>query len=209
MSVEYREIAALIAADRGVVPSLRAWPRWARLGLVAGALGVEAAFFAIWLLREDFASYPVARMVALLAGYTALALFASWHALRPLWLPPAPWASRVVVAVGILWPLAVACLPEVPTTTHEPFSHPANAYYCVVDGGGLAIALLLLARALDRGGHGFGDHALAAAIAAGAAGLLGLQLQCPFNYPLHLVLGHATIPALFLAGTLLFSRASR
>jgi hypothetical protein len=208
--MDYRDVQELIAADRGALARLRAWPRGARFALLAAAVALEAAFFAIWFLRDDLAHYPRGRMVVLCAGYAGLALFAGWHALRPIYLPPARWASRLVLAAGLVWPLVVAALPEVPTTTHEPFtSHPANAYYCIVDGGGLAIALLLLARALDRGGHGVTDHALAAAVAAGAAGLFGLQLQCPFNYPLHLLLGHATIPALFLAGTLLFSRASR
>jgi hypothetical protein len=205
-----RQLHLRVEAERGVLAWARALPRTLRLAMVAALIALEVIFVLELLRRSDLDVYPRARMGMILAAYAVLALVTGWHALRPLYLPPTPaWKKRLVLGVGLLLPLGIAVLPEVPTTVGTAgFHHAKDAFYCVADGGLIALAVLLLVRALDRGGHAGFAHAAAAAITAGAAGLLALQLQCPFNQPAHLVLGHATLPVLIVAVTLAFRRVT-
>ncbi|HKA89337.1 MAG TPA: hypothetical protein VKE22_16835 [Haliangiales bacterium] len=192
-----QRLADDVAADRGIVGALRALPRPARFGLVAVLIGLEVLFFYGLMRRGDMDVYPAARMAAILAAYGLLALAAAWVAFRPLHLPPSPaWVPRALVAIGLFLPVAIALLPEVPTTAFKPgYSVAVLAFKCFSHGGALAAAVIFAARALDRAGHGGAIPAALAAIAGGAAGVLALQLECPINHSIHLLTGHATVPA--------------
>jgi len=189
-------VAADVQRDTGVVGALRALPRAARLGLVVAVVALEVLFFFELMRRGDFDVYPSGRMFAILAIYAALAVSAAWIALRPLYLPPGPaWAPRALLAAGVLAPIVVALLPEVPTTAIKPgYSIVVLAFKCFSHGGALAVVLILVARALDRGGHAGTMSAGLAAVAGGIAGVLALQVECPNNYSVHLLTGHATLP---------------
>jgi hypothetical protein len=70
------------------------------------------------------------------------------------------------------------------------------------------MAIVLLARAIGRGGGRSMDEALLAAVAGGLAGLLGLHFECPINFRMHLLLGHVPVPiVLVLANRFLTRRA--
>lgn len=190
-----------IAAEKGVVARLRSLARPSRFGLLMLLVAVEAALFWIFLRRSDLGTYPKARMAVAVGGYGGLLIAAGWLALRPLYLPDRPGFRRVIVAVGLVLPFVLALLPEVPTardgTTED---HMRWATFCFLDGTLVAAAVLVMGRLLDRGGPG----ASLAALAAGMAGALMLHLHCPINYPVHLLVGHATVPAVALgAGALL------
>jgi hypothetical protein len=202
-------VAESLAAERGPLGRVRALPRPARLAAIVLFALLEAVFFSSFLRRVDWATYPAWRMVATLGVYALGVVILGWFALRPMYLAPLPrWAERTVLGVGLGLPALIAILPAVATTAPEAevFNYPGWAYYCFVDGGGLAVAVLLLARCLDRGAHGSRGQALAAVAGAAFAGLAGLQIQCPINYPMHLLTGHATIPLGLAAAYLLFRR---
>ncbi len=191
-----QRVAADVGADRGLVGALRALPRAVRLGLVVVLIGLEAMFFYGLMRRGDMDVYPSARMAAVLAAYGLLAIAASWCAFRPLYLAPGPsWVPSSLVAVGLLLPVLIALLPEVPTTAFKPgYSVVVLAFKCFTHGGALAVAVIFAARALDRGGHAGAVPAALAAVAGGTAGVLALQLECPINHSIHLLTGHATLP---------------
>jgi hypothetical protein len=198
-----------LAAERGLLGRARALPRPARLAAIAVFALLEPVFFSRFLRRVDWTTYPAWRMAATLGIYALGVVILGWFALRPVYLAPLPrWAPRAILAVGLGLPALIAILPAVATTAPEAevFNYPGWAYYCFVDGGGLAVAVLLLARCLDRGAHGSRASALAAVSGAAFAGLIGLQIQCPINYPMHLLTGHATIPLGLAAAYLLFRR---
>jgi hypothetical protein len=188
-------LAQRLDRERGPLAAGRALPRVARFALVAAVMALGALGYFALIGRRDFAVYPAARMALILGGYAAFALGLTWAALRPLYLPPLPdLVARALVAVGLLVPVGVALLPEVPMAVTLPdFNHARSAVGCFTLGGALALAVLLAARALDRGG----GRATLFALGAGIIGVLGLQLHCPINYPLHLLLGHATVPLAF------------
>ncbi len=199
-----------LGAERGLLARARALPRPARLGAIALLALAEALFFSTFLRRVDFATYPAWRMAATLGIYALGVVLLGWFALRPLYLPPLPrWAERTLLAAGLGVPALIALLPAVPTTAPEAevFNYPGWAYYCFVDGGGLAVAVLLCARFLDRGGHQSRATALAAVAGAAFVGLAGLQIQCPINYPMHLLTGHATVPIGLALAYVLFRRS--
>jgi hypothetical protein len=58
--------------------------------------------------------------------------------------------------------------------------------------------VLLLLRLADRSGRTQLDGVLLAAVLGGMAGVSALHLECPINYPLHLIVGHAVVPLLFI-----------
>jgi hypothetical protein len=206
------DLAALVAAtegalarERGPLAWLRARSRPERAALVVLAMALAVGVFVRVLhLRADWGSYPAPQLGIVLGGLGALALAATWHALRPLYLPPAP--ARLLLALGIAAPIVAALLPEQPTTVPLAHGFAASALACFALGSVLALAVFLAARALARDRLG----ALAAAVGAGLAGVLGLVLHCPNNAPGHLLLGHAAVPiALVLLGQAAALRRAR
>jgi hypothetical protein len=147
-------------------------------------------------------------MALVAGGYAAVALGLGWLALRPLYLHAVPdWVEKLILGVAVGLPFVVAVLPGPETVVKISwFTYPGFTFRCFSYGAALALAILLAARGLDRGGHVVGRSALLAAAAGGYSGLMGLQFECPINYPLHLLTGHAIVPLGLAVGYLLFRR---
>jgi hypothetical protein len=198
---DLRGLEAAVARDRaderGPVAALRATPRWLRALLLGVVMGGFALFVVSFVLRADIGTYAPARLIAQLSAYALLAGVAAWMALRPVYAPPpAPAVARVLVWLALLTPIAIALLPELPTRAAAAAAYVRFGYemYCFTYGGMMGVAVLFVARFLDRGDHRSTEHALLAALAGGMTGVLALQLECPINFPGHLLTGHAVIP---------------
>ena len=199
-------IRADLDRERGVLAFLRAQPAALRLVVL---LAVAAAIAALTLAiapRPDLHVYPRGRLVVTIVYCTVTAAVAAWVALRPIYLPR-PSHATIAVAAGLalLGPIVAAAWPAVPMA--HPVAHRVLpwAYGCFAGGAVAALAALLAARALDRGGAHAGGQVVLACAAAGLVGTTSLLLHCPINYPLHLLLGHATVP-LVLAAAIVAAR---
>jgi len=204
-------LEALLARERGVRARLRGLSRVHRVGIAAAFLAALALGVLLALPRRDLDVFPRVRLILAVGGFAALALLATWHALRPIYLPPAPpWISWSVLAVGLGGPLLWAALPEV-ATVPLPIDGMAPVWmaHCFLLGMVSGGALVLLVRGLDRGGRPGVDMALLGAAFGGLTGNVGLILNCPINYPLHLILGHATVPVGIILAVAIAMRASR
>lgn len=205
------ELDALLARERGVRARLRGLARLHRVGLAGAFLAALAVLILLGRPRVDLDTFPRARLLLAVAGFAALALLGVWHSLRPIYLPPAPaWVTWAVFALGLAGPVAWALLPEVPTA-HLPIDGlaPVRMAHCFLLGLVSGAALLAIVRGLDRGGRSGTDLALLGAAFGGLTGNVGLLLNCPNNYPLHLLLGHATIPLGLIVVVAIATRASR
>ncbi len=202
---------ALLARERGLRGRLRSLPRIHRVGIAAALVAALAAVVLVAVPRSDLDIYPRLRLLLAVGGFAVLALLATWHALRPLYLPPAPaWVSWTVFALGLAGPLAWAALPEMPTLTPKIDAlSPVWMAHCFLLGLVSGGALVLLVRGLDRGGRAGVDMALLGAAFGGLVGNVGLLLLCPINFPLHLVLGHATVPVGLILAVAIATRATR
>jgi hypothetical protein len=199
-------VMARVAAERGLVATVRAWPRLGRLAPVVAVMALAAAGFYALLRRADWDAYPTWRMAATLAGTGALAVVLLWTTLRPAYLPPlSDRAARGLIAAGLLGPVVVALLPAAPMAVHLKFSYLVQGYKCFTLGGGVSLLVYLLARCMDRAGHQNPRSGIIAAAAGGLTGFLALQIECPVTVPLHILTGHASIP-IGLALGYLFSR---
>ena len=193
--MDYRDLEPLLDRERGLRARLRGLSRQARLALVAALFAAFAlAVFALYP-RHDLAIFPLARLLGGLGGFTVLALLAVWHAMRPLYRPPAPrWVSVAVLGAGLgalgVW----VALPEVPTVGVPDPHSPRWMVHCLILGAVAGAALVWMARALDRGGRTGMDMALYGAAFGGLSANVGLLLFCPINAPIHLLLGHAMVP---------------
>jgi len=206
--MDYRDVEQLLARERGVRARLRGLGRPARLALAAALVAALALAVLALYPRKDLAIFPRGRLLGALGGFTLLALLAVWHALRPLYRPPVPgWIPAAVFAAGVgalgVW----AALPEVPTVgVREPHAM-GGMIHCLVLGAIAGTALVLLARALDRGGRTGMDMAVYGAAFGGLGANVGLLLFCPNTAPVHILLGHATVP-LALIGLLAIGRSA-
>jgi hypothetical protein len=197
-----------IAAEKGWLTRLRERPRLVRMAPLIVLLALEALFMATYLRRGDWSTYPPGRLAVTAGGYAVIALGLAWLALRPLYLRPVPdWARNAIVATAIALPFVIAALPGPPTMAIATFTYPGFTFRCFAYGSALGLAIILLGRALDRGGHQLDFAALVAAAAGGYAGLMGLHIECPVNDPLHLLTAHATLPVGLALGSWLFRRA--
>ncbi len=178
----------------------RAWLRsratTTRLGLAVGAIAALAALVVVASPRADLATASRARLISAMALYGALAFGAMVVALRPLHRPaPANRAGRLLIVAGLAAAAGFALAPSFAGTplfeTGDGFAGAAMA--CFMFGSVLAVPLLLLGWALDRGGYLVGSRLLLAGAAAGLAGNLFLELHCAIALPAHLMLGHVTV----------------
>ena len=200
-------VLGIVHQDRGVVAAARALSRTTRLAIIGLVVGFEALFMHAYMRRLDWESYPSWRMALSVGAFGAVALVLAWFALRPMHLRPLPsWVERALLAVSIALPLVVAVVPAVPTANVPLFTYPAYSFRCLAYGLSLALVVILFARAVDRGGHALRGSTFLAVVSGGYSALLGLQLECPVNTPLHLLTGHATIPSLLALGSWWFRK---
>ncbi len=198
------ELEAAVLADlrreRGSLARLRETPRSVRAVLLAVLVGLEALFIYTYLRRADWVAYPGGRMAVIVGAFAAIALGLGWLALRPLYLRPLPaWTERAIFGAAVVVPFLLTLLPVLPTAPLAGFSYPGFAFRCFAYATSLALFVIVVGRALDRGRGG--RFAMLSTVAAGAySGLVGLQLECPVNDPLHLLFGHAIVPLGLLLG---------
>jgi hypothetical protein len=181
-----------------VVAWVRTLPRTARVVILAALLASGAIAFLAFDPRVDLVTYPTGRLAGILGVYAALAIGAAWIGFRPIYLPPLRRGLELAwLALAAAAPIGVALLPELATDPGAASRYHAarHAAICFAVGGSIGLASVVFARLLDRGGHRALGAATLAAVAGGLGGVAALQLECPFNYPVHLLLGHATVPA--------------
>jgi hypothetical protein len=195
--------------ERGVQAWVRSRSRAERGLMILGVAGLVAGSTFLVAPRPDLYTYPRVRMLATLAWFLVAGGVATWIALRPIYLPRPPRGLVLAAAAfAILGPIVTALLPEVPMA-HAPVHRVWPwAYGCFASGITAALVVLVISRAFDRGGAHAGGQIVLAAAAAGLAGTIALQLHCPINYPLHLLLGHATVPLGLILGAWFARRAT-
>jgi len=203
------ELDRALARERGARGWLRERGRPARLALVIAVLGVEVAAMLAAGGAPGARVRTPAELVVTLAFFGVLLVAASWHALRPLYLPPAPsWLTRGLVVLGVLAPFAIALWSGSMPAPDAPGGFAARyGVSCFAMGAGIGVALLLVARALDRGGHRAAPGALLAAAAAGLAANVALDLHCASLELGHLAVGHAGVAVVLVAAYAMIRRA--
>lgn len=202
------EVERDLARETGVLAWMRSRGRAFRLAVVVTVLALEVMAVLAWSPRPELGGAAPARLLLTVAFFGVLLVAAAWHALRPLYLPPAPsWVARSLVVLGVLAPAAAALLPGAGGVVPTSFLAPAAG--CLALGTMLGGALLVIARALDRGGSAALSGALLAAAAAGLAGNLLLGLHCPVGDSAHVLVAHAGVVVVLLAGCVIVVRAGR
>lgn len=171
---------------------LRSRSTMARRVIAIGAAGAIAAVAAVLALRSDLADHPLHWAFAL--GALCALLFVSAHqALRPIHRPPLPaWGHALMIAATLGATFLIALLP--PDGHFGAFPPPVSP--CLFIGLLAGIPVYFVLRVLDRGQ----GSALLGACAAGLLGNLVLTLYCPSHDTAHLMLGHFSVAALFVAG---------
>lgn len=187
-------------AEEGWRGRLRAWPTWARLTAVLGALALVGLANAVLAPRPDLGGLPLGRLLGILALLGAGAWAAARGGLWPLQRPPldSRWALGLVL-LGLAIPLALALGPQAPAT-HAACTPPAamftqKAFGCLIYGCLCAAPALGLGVIFARGTLSLLDGLLLAAAGA-LCGQVGLQLHCPITDGTHQLAGHVPVPVL-------------
>lgn len=109
---------------------------------------------------------------------------------RPLWRPPARWGG-LAVNLAFWLPLTLAIWP---TTTH--LESAGSALSCLLFGVEIGAPVMALLFWLHRRSV---VHLVSASAFLGSLGVLGLHLHCAGDLTSHLLLGHATVPMVWMA----------
>jgi hypothetical protein len=196
----FAKIQSDIAREVGPRAWLRSRPTWLRRAFVL-ASGAPLALVVLGLVgfRKDLALFATERLALDLGLLGALILANVWTALRPVQESPRPLWQLVVLGLGsallgVIWILLPAGHVCVPTLADGPGA-PASLCYAV--GMNLGLPVALAAWLVGRQSSSW--RTLLAAAAAALTGILVLHLNCPSHVREHLLLGHATIAATFLA----------
>ncbi|MCA9582024.1 MAG: hypothetical protein KC416_09540, partial [Myxococcales bacterium] len=197
----FDDLQAQISAEKRTVRGwLRSRPTGLRGILAFVAFAVVVVVAGPLLPRADWAEYPAFRMVLHLGSVGVLLALSLLAALRPLHRPALSTATVFCLgALSVLCTLVLSLLPEVHTTS----AMTGPALPCFLYGVGVALPVFVFLRLLDRGP---GLSVILAACAAGLAGNMALQMQCPVNGSLHQLLGHVTPVAALGVLAFLWSR---
>lgn len=178
-----RQVRALEATVGGRVqaPTLSSQGGWstARGRGAVGAVVAASILAVIAVARRPGLGLPE---IALAVALAALVAGGLWLATRPLWRPPARWASALLAAAVVLPVAAALWAPELT---------PAGSVLgCFLFGLALAapagVALFAVRRRITIRAAGAG------ALLAGV-GAMALHLHCA-GAGVHALLGHATVP---------------
>jgi len=210
-------VQGAVQRDVGFVARLRSCTTPLRVAIAVGCVVLIALYQLAFSRRGDLQVYPPAQMLLSLGSHVLAIGLALTAALRPLQRPPqSAWLRPLLVVAVLLVPFVLSARSPV----HE--NHPASligagsdflplALGCFLYGTLLALPVLGLVWALDRGQHGSRQVALLAAGTGGLAANLALELHCPSTQLVHLLAGHATIGVVAVGayaafGNSLFSR---
>jgi len=201
----FSELETRVAEERGPGAWLRSRPTGLRLVLAVAIAAGAAAGLGLLLPGRDLAALGMARAGASVAILAVVAVAAIAMALWPLHhSAPGPRAATTLILLAVGAPVALALWPAAPVLGPGEAALGLSVR-CFGLGALTALPVWLVVRAADR--HPTGASIVLGAAAAGLAGTLGLELGCPHEHPLHLLLGHATVTAAFVgagAGVLAF-----
>ncbi len=191
-------------------PKLRSLSTTTRIAIIGGTAVASLLFAAAAMGRLDLGDLLTSADILFTLSLVAAGLVALLLSVRPMHRPPLD--PRVMLgvagllAVGV--PLFHALVPHT-TGSHVSMGGASHAFGCLARGFAVALPTLIVARVLDRGGHGGTSSAGFAAIAAGATGLAALDLSCSLVSVEHIVLGHAPLIVALLLAYLGLSRLGR
>jgi hypothetical protein len=205
------DLHARLAKNRGFAELLRESRTALRVGLALAGVAALALAHLAWSRRADFAVYPAPALLVAVGSSCLLLGALLAIGLRPLQRALSPrWQRYALTAAALALPVILAARPQ------AHLDHPLSvagtgadflprAAACFSYGSLLAIPLVVLCWALDRGEHRSLPNALLAAAAAGIGANLALELHCPITHPLHLLAGHASVGLALVVGYALFS----
>jgi hypothetical protein len=207
LPVREPDVRAELAADRGIVSTVRSWSRPARMGIVAAIVALDALLAGTVLSRRDLDDYPRWRLFGLTVVHVAVLFVVMWEAMRPAYRPArSRGETAALLAFAVILPSAFLLLPELPTPV--AFSYGRVGWFCFSMGVAQAVAVLILFGLVDRSAGQLRPFLLAA-VAGGLLSQVGLTLHCPVNDRLHLFTGHALVPLGLLLGVLALGRRLR
>jgi hypothetical protein len=179
-------LRAAIAQEHGLTGRLRALPTQGRIGIAVVAVALTVV---LPRLLDHFNRGPLTAPAAAPAlVYAAILIALLWSSLWPLQLTRSRFVDVALVSAGLLAPFGL--VDFAPGGACGLLGHLG---YCFFIGTAVGWALVLLLRALDRGGHQ--DHT-AAWLSVGVASLatnLVLHFDCPDTRAPHRLACHATI----------------
>lgn len=197
-----------LEGERGLLARLRACSTGARRGLLFLATGL--------ILSAAWGLAPWGQLPPVRAGLTLVVLVlllgaGLWQSLRPLHRPPlATWKWGALVALAVLFPLALAALPAaIPPASGG--AHPGGGL-CFGFGCLLGLPILTLGLLVDRAPRGavLGSGALLCLAASGMLGGVTLDARCAAPGLLHRLLGHGALAATWIGlGLTLLTLAGR
>ncbi|HJL16631.1 MAG TPA: hypothetical protein RMH99_13290 [Sandaracinaceae bacterium LLY-WYZ-13_1] len=197
----YARLQQTLADERGPRAWLRARPTPWRLAIVGVALlGVVTAAVLV-TGHTAFLRALDARWIASVVGLAAMSGVAVTAALRPAHRPEGSRAVRAALGAGVVLGALGAIL-----LLGDGTLGALERLRCLAIGGAAAVPIFALARLVDRTpqrGAGF------AALAAGVAGALTVQVICPAPGLAHLVVSHFGVVVLAAGALGLFARLGR
>lgn len=201
---------ASLAQERGLLASLRARPTSQRIALMMAVTLLVVVVSLMATPRSDLASYPIARMVGVLAVLGGVTSAAAWRLLRPLHLPrPSVASDRLLLVLGVLAPVIAALWPmhaHLGAHPGEGGTFIARCAGCMAFGASMGLPILLLAFALRRARVDGPAVAALAGVSAGIGGNLALQVHCPITATSHLMGGHAMLVVILGVAAALWRR---
>ncbi len=177
-----------LARERGVAGALRALPTQARMGVAVVAVAATVLIPRLFVHFDRGAGHWTAPAAAPALVYAAILIALLRSSLWPLHLTRSRFVDVVLVTAGLVTPFGLVDLA--PGGACGLLGHLG---YCFFIGSAVGWSLVLLLRALDRGGH---EDRTAALLAVGVASLatnLALQFDCPETGAAHRFTCHATI----------------
>lgn len=210
-TVELGELFALLERDvqreTGLRARLRALPSRVRAGALVGVAVALLAFELGFRRRADFAAFSPVVFWGVVAALVLGVLVGAVRLTRGAAVPLSSAARERWVAVAFLILPAVALL-VVPIGSGTPeaaesWGHPGRCFFY---GAALVAPFLLLYWLFERRDHVPSAALVSAGALAGIAANLLLHAHCPSAHLGHLLLGHASIGAVWALWLGLLSR---
>ena len=190
----FRDLAAKVAGDRGVIPWMRSRPTWQREGLGLSLVAVLAALVVAAIPRADIGVYPPGRLVIAVVILGLPLVLAIRGGLRSLHRPPeATWRALAVGAMAILGPIGLALLPPAHLGDPAAVSASSSAHMACFGMGALMALPVVTCLTLSARRVGGLAAMLAMGLASGLAANLFLLGHCPITDRSHLLWGHAML----------------
>ncbi|MEM7158290.1 MAG: hypothetical protein AAF799_35955 [Myxococcota bacterium] len=211
----WAEIDASIEEEQGPASWIHSRSTPARVAMVAGMVVAVIAFVLVAWARLDLSVYPLGRLALDLSVLTLPVLVILAIVMRPLHRSAWPrWVEFLALALAVG---AVLVGPMLMPAHHD---HPASmggvgdaliprAVLCISVGTLLGLPILVILGFVSRSRGPFGMPRGLAVVLAGSVGCLGVFLHCPLVEPQHLLFGHASVLAGFIALGLLVASLGR